>query len=138
MYQIIYTSTAKQMFTDEQLVALLEQSRNKNLGLGITGMLLYFDGHFMQLIEGGKEEVKALYRIILNDERHTGIIKRDEGVINRRSFGAWSMGFRQTSFKEIPQLDGYADVTAENFLGNACDRSYGIDMLSGFYEQINE
>ena len=52
MYQLIYLSSATEMFTKEKLLALLEQSRPNNARLGITGILLYSNGNFMQTLEG--------------------------------------------------------------------------------------
>jgi hypothetical protein len=50
--QVVYASTALQAFTKPELQALLQEIRPKNAELGITGLLLYKDGNFMQVLEG--------------------------------------------------------------------------------------
>lgn len=77
----------------EELKNLLIQSREKNKTLDITGMLLYREGTFMQIIEGEKKNVVELYDTILRDERHHGILEVLTGEITERNFEDWSMGF---------------------------------------------
>ena len=60
MFHLVYASSALQPFTKPELQALLEQARQKNAKLGVTGMLLYKDGNFMQVLEGEKETVRKL------------------------------------------------------------------------------
>ena len=70
MFQLIYASHAKHAFDETELVSLLKASRTKNLKLNITGMLLYKDGIFMQLLEGDETEVRKLFSTIKHDNRH--------------------------------------------------------------------
>jgi len=51
---LVYVSSATELFSDTQLENLLLRSRQNNSTLGITGMLLYKDGNFMQCLEGPK------------------------------------------------------------------------------------
>ncbi|MEP7187723.1 MAG: BLUF domain-containing protein, partial [Roseiflexaceae bacterium] len=61
MYYLSYASVAVTPFTSAALQALLLTSRRNNMQLGITGMLLYKDGEFMQVLEGEQAAVQALY-----------------------------------------------------------------------------
>jgi len=56
-------------------------------------MLLYDDGSFLQVLEGEREPMSALYERILADRRHTSIMKLLEREIDERQFGDWKMGF---------------------------------------------
>lgn len=79
---------------DEELVELLRKSHQKNVPEDITGMLLYKDGSFMQVMEGPEENVFRLYNRILEDPRHKGIITLLKGPLEKREFGNWSMAFQ--------------------------------------------
>jgi hypothetical protein len=72
---ITYFSSAKVHFSDESLLNLLKKSRENNLRFGITGMLLYKSGCFIQSFEGSKEAVYQLYKNICADVTHHNIIK---------------------------------------------------------------
>jgi hypothetical protein len=110
MYYLIYVSSAVKLMSDDELVALLEQSREKNLGLGITGMLLYKSGNFMQMLEGEKDVVMGLYETIRHDVRHRNVINIIGDVIMRRNFEYWSMGFyNMDKLDGLPTFNEYID-----------------------------
>lgn len=76
-----------------ELDSLLTQSRHNNLRDGLTGLLLYGDGSFMQILEGPEEAVDRTYRRILDDPRHRRLMKVDDARCDGRLFGRWSMGY---------------------------------------------
>ncbi len=61
MFFLVCVSSATRPFSGEDLRALLETCRKNNAGSGVTGMLLYRDGKFMQVLEGDEGTVRALY-----------------------------------------------------------------------------
>ncbi|NML17683.1 BLUF domain-containing protein [Azohydromonas caseinilytica] len=92
LYQVIYLSMVSgEAPTRAELQSLLEESVRHNEAAGITGLLLYAHGGFMQLVEGKEAAVKALYARIREDERHCRITKLLEGPIEERSFPEWAM-----------------------------------------------
>lgn len=97
MHHIIYLSSASELLDDEQLHSLFFQCRRNNAHLGITGLLLYRDGSFLQLIEGEKQDVITLFRKICRDSRHHGILKVIDESIPEREFSDWSMSFPRCS-----------------------------------------
>lgn len=94
MYQLIYASAAAASFSNEQLLGLLEVSRRNNQKRGLTGLLLYRTGQFLQVLEGQREVVLELYTKILLDPRHRHGRVISEGERPDRDFPDWSMGFR--------------------------------------------
>ena len=90
IFQIIYASTTSYLYTEKELNNLLEQSRTANLKIGITGLLAYKDGNFMQTIEGQEQKIMELMLKISRDTRHHGIILMFKGFIERREFSNWS------------------------------------------------
>jgi hypothetical protein len=74
--------------------------------------MLYFDGKFIQLIEGDEKTVKQLYETIFNDPRHDRNIILREGMTENRFFSEWSMSFKSISPEELIAVDGYQDLKA--------------------------
>jgi len=122
MFFLIYVSSATRLFSDEELVDLLEKARRNNESLGITGMLLYKDGNFMQMLEGPRENVLALMEKIKNDPRHSGVLVMIQEETTKREFDDWAMGFRKIGGEEeMANVPGYTDfldvpLTDERFL----------------------
>lgn len=109
MYFLIYASSATQAFSREDLLALLAKSRDNNARLGITGMLLYKDGNFIQALEGEEKAVVALYERIAADPRHTQLLPLLRGRQETRQFPEWSMGFRDLNSPEVRQTPGFSE-----------------------------
>jgi hypothetical protein len=100
LIQLCYASVAAVPFDGPALQALLTKARAHNGGDGITGLLLYGNGHFVQLIEGEQAPVDALYARILRDSRHQQVFLMYRDVVGTRDFGNWEMAFeRLTDFK---------------------------------------
>lgn len=95
IYQLVYVSSAVRLWTDKALAALLRTSRANNEAAGVTGMLLYQGGNFIQAIEGPEASVKALEARIQADPRHRGVIVLAEGFVPERHFPEWTMGFQR-------------------------------------------
>ncbi|HTE06515.1 MAG TPA: BLUF domain-containing protein [Planctomycetota bacterium] len=113
MYDLAYASSAVGTFTPAQLVELLQISRDNNERLGITGMLLYKDGNFMQVLEGEESSVKALYAKIALDPRHRGVLQLLQSHETERQFPDWSMGFRDLSGAAAHDIPGYSEFLNE-------------------------
>jgi hypothetical protein len=73
---------------------MLEKAQANNKSLGVTGALVYHDGNFAQMLEGPKDIVLNLFEKISKDPRHFGVIKIEEGPIQKREFENWSMSFQ--------------------------------------------
>jgi hypothetical protein len=106
---LVYASVATQEFHPSQLTDLLRQSRAANERANITGMLLYTERSFFQVLEGEPAAVDKLSRKIQADPRHKGMIVIIREPIARRSFEEWSMGFSAVSFDELTQIVGKND-----------------------------
>jgi len=110
MYQLVYLSTATQLFTDLDLDDILTSSRRNNLLTGITGVLLYHEGVVLQVLEGKQQDVQQLMEHICSDPRHHGVYLIMEGQTGHRYFGDWTMGFRRLSDKDWSQVEGYVSI----------------------------
>jgi hypothetical protein len=114
MLSLVYVSSARQLFSEEDLKALLEQSRDNNARLGLTGMLLYKDGNFMQALEGPDDALTELYAKIESDRRHRGILQLLRQELQEREFPLWSMGFKNLNDVNLHQTPGYSTLLNES------------------------
>lgn len=113
MLSLVYVSSAVELMTNNELRDLLKISRANNQKNGITGMMLYKDGNFMQAMEGPDDAVRNLYRKVKADRRHRNVFKVFEKNIKTREFGEWSMAlcnFNQTP-KESPE--GFSEFSCD-------------------------
>jgi hypothetical protein len=100
LIQICYASVASKPFEEPALQALLTKARANNGRDGITGLLLYGNGHFVQVLEGDEGPVDALYAKIVGDPRHRQVFQLYRDEVTTRDFARWDMAFdRLTDFK---------------------------------------
>ncbi|TFH70308.1 BLUF domain-containing protein [Gammaproteobacteria bacterium LSUCC0112] len=107
MIQLIYYSSASQPLSKDDLMEILQKSRENNKRENITGILLYKDGSIMQVLEGEAADVEHRYNIICADHRHKDIFMVGETEIEERQFAEWSMGFRDLTDPDLKTLEGF-------------------------------
>ncbi len=118
LFHLIYVSSATVPFPETDLLALLERSRRNNVGVGITGLLLFRDGNFMQVLEGEEPAVRETHARILQDDRHRGAITLVKEAIAERTFADWSMGFRNLDSEDLRKTPGYSEFLNESWFGH--------------------
>ncbi len=106
---LVYVSQAEHPMDRDALNEILQKSRINNKKLDITGVLLYENGSFFQLIEGKEKPIRALYKKICNDKRHKHIAKVIEIKSHEKNFSQWSMGHADITKNEIETLEGMND-----------------------------
>jgi hypothetical protein len=116
LVRLLYASRAIDPRNDA-IENILAQSRQYNPSCGITGILCYGGGIFLQAIEGGRTAVSELYGHIQKDPRHKDVVLLHYEEITERRFGGWSMGQVNMSkinasillkYAERPELDPYS------------------------------
>ena len=117
LVRLLYASRLADTESATATESILAQSRNHNPASGITGILCYGGGIFLQALEGGRQQVSALYGHIQKDVRHKDVVLLSYGEIEERSFGSWTMGMVNLAklntsivlkYSEKPELDPYA------------------------------
>jgi len=116
MKYIIYMSSATQLLGNDELLELLKISRKNNEKKSLTGMLLYGEGAFVQVLEGEDETVDSTYEVIKADPRHKSIIQIISGKLDRRIFPNWSMGFKAGNHNLAEKLTGFIDIRNDGLL----------------------
>ena len=110
LYQTIYVSSAAGMPSQSVLDDILATSRHNNAADDISGLLLFHDGNFFQVLEGPEEKVVACYNRIRQDSRHTGCIVMLSGEIEARNFASWDMGFIPFADLDGNQQKSFIDI----------------------------
>ena len=109
MLSLTYFSTSTTELGKDELLDLLTRTRSRNESLGLTGILLYADGSFVQTLEGPEEVVDATFERISRDERHRSVHVALREEVPERSFPDWSMGFREITRDESQAVPGFSD-----------------------------
>ena len=109
LHCLVYTSVASLKFSDQHLRELLLKARANNHALGITGMLLYLDPYFIQILEGTETAVSARFDIIKRDARHTKLRLMYNKPVDSRAFPNWTMGFNKINDETLKTVEGFAD-----------------------------
>ena len=136
MYTLIYMSSAINKLSEEEINVLLVQSRHYNIDNHVTGVLLYIDGDFLQVLEGNKKDVELLFEKIKRDKRHKGIIVVYEGSKTQRQFPDWSMGFHSSTYEILRDLSGFEELNKRDLL-NIKDKT-AISFLETFMTSHKE
>lgn len=111
----IYCSAASgKAFGPTELTALLDVCRTNNAALDVTGMLLFHEGSFFQILEGDRPVVDALYDKVALDKRHGQVRKLIIEPIEERDFGAWTMGYPKVTARDLQQIPGLNDFFASS------------------------
>lgn len=93
-----------------ELLELLHESRLRNEAQSVTGMLIHHRQEFLQLLEGEREVVEALYDAIRRDPRHQQVYTLWENPLRVRSFDRWSMGFVSPDEVALRAHPGYESL----------------------------
>ncbi len=135
MYYLIYISTAIDGVDEEELHDILEKSVRNNELHGITGLLIFNSGMFIQMLEGNREAVHMIYDKIKADDRHTKISTLMNGESDKRFFPNWRMALKVTFEKTFRQMEAYESLgEGSDFLNGIKDEHVGIRLLRYFYE----
>ena len=92
LVRLLYASRAVDDKLADVIQSIMQQSREHNPQRGITGILCHSDQVFMQVLEGGREAINALYGRILRDKRHTDVVLLHYEEISERRYAGWTMG----------------------------------------------
>ncbi len=117
LVRLMYASRAASAVNQEELLAILRKSKANNPAAGITGVLCFSEGIYLQALEGGRSAVNRLYNRIVADPRHSDVELLSYEEIGERRFAGWSMGQVNLGrlnpalllkYSERPSLDPFA------------------------------
>ncbi|HVW75528.1 MAG TPA: BLUF domain-containing protein [Rhizomicrobium sp.] len=134
MRQLLYVSTTLPDLTPAVLDEILTASRRNNAMMGITGLLLYIDGGFLQMLEGDERALRELHARISTDRRHWDLRLMLDREVGQRAFPGWSMGFERPCMDdpETAGMFGVARSAIHDHLAPNAGRIVAM-MLQTFY-----
>jgi hypothetical protein len=121
MYYIFYQAVESAIFKDREngIEILLQNAREKNKRLDITGMLLHIEGSFIQYIEGEEVSVKELFKAIEKDSRLAAIKVIDSGNAKNRIFINWEMAYENFNINTINHIEKIDYPNIQEYLKSA-------------------
>lgn len=120
LHQLLYLSNAVKLLSESELKDILSIARHNNSLLEVTGMLVYQDGSFIQVLEGDKAHIELLFEKISKDARHNNIIVIGEQEVNQRSFANWDMAFHKLSETDLNKYPALNTLLEKNSPGKQC------------------
>jgi hypothetical protein len=109
LIQLVYASSATKPLEGEALRELVTVARANNAKLGVTGLLLYKNSSFLQVLEGEEGKVTRLYEKIRQDPRHDGLVILRRRPVAEPGFPDWPMGYVFVPERRHEPLAGFLD-----------------------------
>ena len=137
--QLFYVSNAKYGLGDRDMESILAASRRNNRALDVTGLLIYADGVFIQVLEGAEETVDQLYDKIAQDVRHDYVVVISDQACDERTFPRWAMAHLSGSAETVGEWAGISGaINGTELLGELSKNKDGVsNYLWGFAQALD-
>ncbi len=136
IFKLIYISSSSKSINEQGIEDIVNRSKLNNPKHNISGALLYRSGFFLQLLEGDKEDVKALFTKIKKDPRHENIISLLEMFDEHRIFPDWSMAYREMSELDLKMVNEILSWTKLINRSPQIDNQLVIEILNRFKKEL--
>jgi hypothetical protein len=93
VYHVVYVSRETRPFGPVDAEEVLSQARAFNASRGVTGLLVHAAGSFLQVLEGERDDVEAVFARVVASSRHEEVLRTPPVAVPARVFPEWSMGF---------------------------------------------
>jgi hypothetical protein len=134
LFHLIYSSKATVRLSQASLLDLLKHAHLRNEPRGLTGMLLYRDGLYLQFLEGKPDEVAGLLDRLRRDPRHTNIRILHKGNLPERLFPDWSMAYKNLTGLRASLVPGYSECMQGNYENS--EQTDASELLVGMFREI--
>ncbi|MEI7531555.1 MAG: BLUF domain-containing protein [Betaproteobacteria bacterium] len=104
IFQLTYVSKTLRSWSKAEIYDLAFRSSGANMKLGVSGILVYKDNSFMQVLEGKKNSVTALFKKIETDLRHQEVTLLNEVELEKADYRDWSMTFLNPDTKKFTNV----------------------------------
>lgn len=116
LVSLVYVSSSRRHLDDPEILEILRTSQKNNARRDITGMLLYKEGNFLQVLEGSDTAVAELMETLERDDRHRGLIVLSKKPIHERQFPNWSMAFQNLGTLSDEDKTAFSPFLSGSFL----------------------
>jgi hypothetical protein len=110
LYRVVYRSAAVGVLSGADLDRILLRAKASNAGAGVTGLVLFYEGTFLQTIEGPPAGVLSLLERIRRDRRHSGVTVLESCLATTRMFPGWAMGYVAPRNLDSDQKAAFCDL----------------------------
>jgi hypothetical protein len=140
LYQLVYSSVATEAMPKSKLYKILHGARAANTIADVTGLLVFAEGKFLQVLEGPREIVRELMQKIAADQRHKDVRVIAERDVEDRIFSSWKMAYVSTNARELAAWAGLRSTTTieETLACLTADPSRVPDILQHMLGAIRE
>ena len=135
LFSLVYVSTASRQLDLLELSRLQASAQRRNAREGVSGVLLYADGNFMQCLEGPAQGLARVYDVIRSDALHYGIVEIVRERIAVRQFSEWSMAFRVVGAFACASPDEQDALLMSRLAGHDPARSPSCRLLANFWNR---
>jgi len=129
LFALTYLSKATRDLLPEELDSILLQARLFNASEQVTGVLLYGDECFFQLLEGSETSVRRVFDRVSRARAHKNIQVLSEGPIAERCFESWHMGFARSPISAMQDLSQFAWEDAMPYHQGYLNNSAGLSAV---------
>jgi hypothetical protein len=126
LVHIVYCSLASAELSPSAVLHMVERAQERNPERGISGMLVFGNQRFLQMIEGPRRAVSDLYHTVVRDPRHTDLVLIDFAYKPARDFGRWGMALYDASHSDDPSLK---KLSSKNFDPYTFNRRNSLEVL---------
>ena len=132
---LAYTSIANHHMSHQELIDLLSECRDRNSNVEVTGMLLYLEGCFFQVLEGEPNQLEVLFEKISKDTRHHSVMKLTFEALSTRGFANWTMGYQSVTREELAEITGLTDFLDKESTGfHGMETTRALKLIECFRE----
>ena len=118
-YTLCYVSSCNDDLSARDLEQLFHVNKRNNIELNISGILVYNNGNFLQILEGDEQKIINLFKKIRVDKRHSHIIELISSHKSERIFDDYEIGFILVNdSKKRNQLRNYLNWLKEAEIKN--------------------
>lgn len=133
LFRVVYMSTAVGVLRAEELDRIYLRAKSANAGAGITGLLLFYEGVFLQVLEGPMAGVTSLMERIRRDKRHSGLTVLESGVIADRAFATSAMHFIAARNLSAGEKQAFSELRQAVSVRPGASAEHGLsDFLAAF------
>ena len=135
---VSYISEQSAILSEAEIRRLLFQCRTNNRNLGVTGILIHFNGIFTQFFEGPEEAVDYVYGKIKQDKRHRNLKELLCGYDVNRYYKDWTMAYLPLQREELTDILGFRELDKDDiFLNQSKVNHVGISILRNFVNGLH-
>lgn len=137
LHRVVYMSTAVGVLRADELDRIYLRAKSANAGAAITGLMLFYEGMFLQVLEGPAAGVTSLMERIRRDRRHSGLTILESSPIAERSFAGAAMQFIAARNLSTGEKQAFSELRqAVSLRPNLPASDYGLSALLASFAAI--